>query len=95
MITVSCDQNYSVTGLSRHTEYLVTVAAKNLEGLGPEASIQLRTEDGGITLYMLETHPLFRRNVTLYNIEQKLIFVKICQHIFIFHKSQVETDSLH
>ena len=57
MITVSCDQNYSVTGLSRHTEYLVTVAAKNLEGLGPEASIQLRTEDGGITLYMLKpTH---------------------------------------
>ena len=68
MITVSCDQNYSVTGLSRHTDYLVTVAAKNLEGLGPEASIQLRTEDGGITSYMLETHPLFRRNVTLYNI---------------------------
>ena len=41
-------QNYSLTGLSRHTDYIVTVAARNLEGLGPEATIQLRTEDGGI-----------------------------------------------
>ena len=40
-------QNYSLNGLLRHTNYIVTVAAKNLEGLGPEASIQLRTEDGG------------------------------------------------
>ena len=40
-------QNYSLTGLSRHTEYIVTVAARNLEGLGPEAIIELRTEDGG------------------------------------------------
>ena len=40
-------QNYSLTGLSRHTDYIVTVAARNLEGLGPEAVIELRTEDGG------------------------------------------------
>ena len=40
-------QNYSLTGLSRHTDYIVTVAARNLEGLGPEAIIKLRTEDGG------------------------------------------------
>ena len=40
-------QNYSLTGLSRHTDYIVTVAARNLEGLGPEAIIELRTEDGG------------------------------------------------
>ena len=39
---------YSLNGLQRHTNYILTVAAKNLEGLGPEASIQLRTEDGGI-----------------------------------------------
>ena len=65
MLTVSCVQNYSLTGLSRHTNYLVTIAAKNLEGLGPEASIQLRTEDGGITLYNVENRPSFRRNVTL------------------------------
>ena len=40
-------QNYSLEGLEKHTDYLVTVAAKNLKGLGPEDSIELRTEDGG------------------------------------------------
>ena len=41
-------QNYSLAGLLRHTNYIVSVAAKNLEGLGPAATIELRTEDGGI-----------------------------------------------
>ena len=48
--TISILQNYSITGLKRHTNYEVTVAAKNLEGLGPPATIQLRTEDGGNTI---------------------------------------------
>eukprot|EP00090_Calanus_glacialis_P045882 TRINITY_DN8764_c0_g1_i1.p1 TRINITY_DN8764_c0_g1~~TRINITY_DN8764_c0_g1_i1.p1 ORF type:complete len:894 (-),score=170.55 TRINITY_DN8764_c0_g1_i1:336-3017(-) len=39
-------QNYSLNGLLRHTNYIVTLAAKNLEGMGPEAAIELRTEDG-------------------------------------------------
>ena len=47
MIMFPSFQNYSLTGLSRHTDYIVTVAARNLEGLGPEAVIELRTEDGG------------------------------------------------
>ena len=47
MIIFPSFQNYSLTGLSRHTDYIVTVAARNLEGLGPEAVIELRTEDGG------------------------------------------------
>ena len=40
-------QNYTLEGLDKHTDYLVTVSAKNLKGLGPEDSIELRTEDGG------------------------------------------------
>jgi hypothetical protein len=40
-------QNYSLSGLQQHTNYILTLAAKNLEGMGPEDSIQLRTEDGG------------------------------------------------
>ena len=87
MITVSCDQNYSVTGLSRHTDYLVTVAAKNLEGLGPEASIQLRTEDGGITSYMLETQLTHRLEELLFYNRAK---INICEnlptHIYISQK---------
>ena len=49
-------QNFSLTGLLRHTNYVLTVAAKNLEGLGPEASIELRTEDGGIIEILLIWH---------------------------------------
>ena len=33
--------------MDKHTDYLVTVSAKNLKGFGPEDSIELRTEDGG------------------------------------------------
>jgi hypothetical protein len=40
-------QNYSLSGLQQHTNYILSLAAKNLEGTGPEDSIQLRTEDGG------------------------------------------------
>ena len=40
-------QNYSLEGLDKHTDYLVTVSAKNLKGFGPEDTIELRTEDGG------------------------------------------------
>ena len=43
----TCFQNYTLEGLDKHTDYLVTVSAKNLKGLGPEDSIELRTEDGG------------------------------------------------
>ena len=39
-------QNYSLASLMRHTTYLVTLAARNLEGTGPRATIELRTEDG-------------------------------------------------
>ena len=40
-------QKYSLAGLQAHTTYIITLAAKNLEGTGPEAVIELRTEDGG------------------------------------------------
>ena len=40
-------QNYTIDGLQKHTNYVVMVAAKNLKGVGPNASIELRTEDGG------------------------------------------------
>ena len=40
-------QNYSLSGLLPHTTYIITLAAKNLEGMGPEAVIELRTENGG------------------------------------------------
>ena len=40
-------QKYSLSGLLPHTTYIITLAAKNLEGTGPEAVIELRTEDGG------------------------------------------------
>ncbi|XP_040572850.2 putative receptor-type tyrosine-protein phosphatase mosPTP-1 isoform X2 [Lepeophtheirus salmonis] len=39
-------QNYTLSNLQKHTEYRVSIAAKNLNGIGPEASIELRTEDG-------------------------------------------------
>ena len=41
-------QNYTIGNLQKHTNYLVTLAAKNLKGLGPNATIELRTEDGGV-----------------------------------------------
>ncbi len=40
-------QNYTISRLEKHTTYLVTITAKNLMGLGPAASMELRTEDGG------------------------------------------------
>ena len=40
-------QNFSLSGLLPHTTYILTLAAKNLEGLGPEAVIELRTETEG------------------------------------------------
>lgn len=40
-------QNYTLENLEKHTDYIVSVAAKNLKGFGPEDSIELRTEDGG------------------------------------------------
>ena len=40
-------QKFSLSGLLPHTTYILTLAAKNLEGLGPEAVIELRTEAGG------------------------------------------------
>ncbi len=40
-------QNYTIGGLQKHTTYAITLAAKNLKGLGPNATIELRTEDGG------------------------------------------------
>ena len=40
-------QNYTIGNLQKHTNYIVTLAAKNLKGLGPNATIELRTEDGG------------------------------------------------
>ena len=40
-------QNYTIGNLQKHTNYVVTLAAKNLKGIGPNATIELRTEDGG------------------------------------------------
>ena len=40
-------QNYTIGNLQKHTNYVITLAAKNLKGLGPNATIELRTEDGG------------------------------------------------
>ena len=40
-------QNYTLRKLEKHTNYIVTVAARNYVGLGPSAVIELRTEDGG------------------------------------------------
>lgn len=39
-------QNYTIRNLEKHTDYRVTVGALNLRGLGPQAVIELRTEDG-------------------------------------------------
>lgn len=36
-------QNFTIFGLLNQTNYEVTIAAKNLEGLGPEASVMVRT----------------------------------------------------
>ena len=40
-------QNYTLKYLEKHTNYIVTVAARNYVGLGPSAVVELRTEDGG------------------------------------------------
>ena len=40
-------QNYTLKHLEKHTNYIVTVAARNYVGLGPSAIVELRTEDGG------------------------------------------------
>ena len=40
-------QNYTLKKLEKHTNYIVTIAAKNYVGLGPADVIELRTEDGG------------------------------------------------
>ena len=40
-------QNYTLKRLEKHTNYIVTIAAKNYVGLGPADVIELRTEDGG------------------------------------------------
>ena len=40
-------QKFSLSGLLPHTTYILSLAAKNLKGLGPEAVIELRTETGG------------------------------------------------
>ena len=44
-----------------HNIIKVTLAAKNLEGKGPRASIELRTEDGG-DLLSLESDSVGTRN---------------------------------
>ena len=40
-------QNYTLKKLEKHTNYIVTIAARNYVGLGPSDVIELRTEDGG------------------------------------------------
>ena len=40
-------QEYTLKNLEKHTNYVVTVSARNYVGLGPAAVIELRTEDGG------------------------------------------------
>ena len=40
-------QNYSLSGLRQHTTYNISLAARNLEGVGPADSVMLKTEDGG------------------------------------------------
>ena len=39
-------QNITIFGLVNQANYEVTIAAKNLEGLGPETSVMVRTEGG-------------------------------------------------
>ena len=48
-------QNYTLKRLEKHTNYIVTIAAKNYVGLGPADVIELRTEDGG--RFYLKTSP--------------------------------------
>ena len=48
-------QNYTLKKLEKHTNYIVTIAAKNYVGLGPADVIELRTEDGG--RFYLKTSP--------------------------------------
>ena len=48
-------QNYTLKRLEKHTNYIVTIAAKNYVGLGPADVIELRTEDGG--RFYLNTSP--------------------------------------
>ena len=43
-------QNYTIRSLQKHTNYVIKLAAKNLQGVGPYATIELRTEDGGKNL---------------------------------------------
>ena len=40
-------QNYTIKNLQKHTKYTVALAAKNFKGLGPNATIELKTVDGG------------------------------------------------
>ena len=47
ILTFLSFQNYTLRQLLKHTNYVITLAAKNLKGLGPNATIELRTEDGG------------------------------------------------
>ncbi len=47
-VTVSL-QNYTLRNLQKHTNYVITLAVKNLKGVGPNATVDLRTEDGGIS----------------------------------------------
>ena len=51
-------KNYSLSGLSQHTTYNITLAARNLEGVGPADSVVLRTEDGGNQCSSIATKPI-------------------------------------
>ncbi|TRY71536.1 hypothetical protein TCAL_12498, partial [Tigriopus californicus] len=39
-------QNYTIGNLQKHTTYVISLSVKNLKGVGPNATIELRTEDG-------------------------------------------------